>query len=126
MLRKIFLLIICILLFGGCILQSQYLKDSSHALRSLLAQVQESHYTHNEDQTEKIYTKLYTQWEERANILISLLPHQQLDDIYLELAHLKCLLTGGDEAELSYSFEQLDYLFTHLTKTDMFSFGNIF
>ena len=54
------------------------------------------------------------------------LPHQQLDDIYLELIHLQSLLQGGDAIEILYSFQQLDYLFSHLTKADALSFGNIF
>jgi hypothetical protein len=126
MLRNIFLLLICLLLIGGCIFQACYLKSASQSLRTLLSQAKQYYDAHASTQALDICNRLYTEWERRSPLLASLLPHQQLDDIYLELLHLQSLLQGGDAIEILYSFQQLDYLFSHLTKADALSFGNIF
>lgn len=126
MLRNIFLLLICLLLIGGCIFQAWYLKRTSQSLRTLLTQTRQYYKETDSVQMLNAYSHLYADWENRAFLLSLLLPHQQLDDIYLELFHLQVLLQGEDDIETLYSFQQLDYLFSHLTKADALSLGNIF
>ena len=126
MLRNFFLLLICLFLIGSCVFQATYLKRTSQSLRTQLSRIQQYCEVQDSTQALKAYESLYAEWEKRNPLLSALLPHQQLDDIFLELFHLQSLLHEEDTAELFYSIQQLDYLFSHLTKADALSFGNIF
>ncbi len=125
MLKKILIFLILAVLIGGALFQNVYLDHTFSNLSALTADVKANYESGNMEETRSSMNTLYSTWEKTQPTLATLLEHEEIDNIHLEMSGLNVLIDTDNKKEIPSSIAKLQYLLNHIPETDSVSLSNI-
>jgi len=125
MIKKILIYSMLALLLGGAVLQNLYLENTIGQLLELTDEV-EAHFVRNDQpKIAASMDRLHEAWEQAEPVLASLIDHDELDDIHIELSGLEQSLDSWHTDDVPAILARLKYNLNHIIETDRISLTNI-
>ncbi len=126
MVKKIIMCVFLALLASGVLLQSAYLQNIEGLLLGITGEIETSLNNDNSRQTNELFTQLETVIEQHRPVLASVIHHEELDRLGLEIATLGAAVSLGDRYDISSALERVNFNITQIAGTDRTGIENVF